>query len=107
MAIRTLNAAQTQYQAQFGRFARSLAELGPPARGPENASAANLISAELAAGERQGYKFTLISTPTGYTTTAVPSTFCGSRTFYSDQTLVIHENVGPQPATASSKEIGK
>jgi hypothetical protein len=29
----------------------------------------------------------------------------GRRTFYSDQTLVIRENWGPEPATAQSPEI--
>jgi hypothetical protein len=29
----------------------------------------------------------------------------GNRTFYSDQTMVIRENYGPEPATASSKEM--
>jgi type IV pilus assembly protein PilA len=104
-AVQTLNAAQAEYNSQFGRYARSLAELAPPASGPDNASAANLISADLAAGEKQGYKFTLTSTPTGYTITAAPSAFCGSLTFYSDQSLVVRESVGPTPATAKSKVI--
>jgi type IV pilus assembly protein PilA len=29
----------------------------------------------------------------------------GSRTFFSDQTLVIRENYGPEPATLNSKEL--
>lgn len=99
-AIQTLNTAQVQYNSQFERYARSLAELGP--------SGANLISADLAAGEKQGYKFTLTGTPAGYTIAAAPSAFrsTGSRTLYSDQSLVIRENYGPQPATANSKEVG-
>lgn len=99
-AIQILNTAQVQYNSQFGRFARSLTELGP--------SASNLISADLAAGEKYGYNFTLTGTPTGYTIAAVPSAFrsTGSRTFYSDQSLVIRENYGPEPATANSKVVG-
>jgi type IV pilus assembly protein PilA len=104
-ASQTRNAAQAQYHTQFGRFARSLSELGPPAGAPDNASAANLISADLAAGDKQGYKFTLTITPAGHTITAAPSTFCGSRTFYADQSLVVRKNVGPQPATARSRVI--
>jgi hypothetical protein len=96
-ALQTLGAVQVQYNSQFGRYARSLAELGP--------AGADLISADLAAGGKQGYKFTLTSTPTGYTTTAVPSTFCGTHTYYSDQSLVIRENAGPVPATAHSNEV--
>ena len=29
----------------------------------------------------------------------------GSRTFFSDQTMVIRENYGPEPATVNSKEL--
>jgi hypothetical protein len=87
-AIQSLNTAQVQYNSQFGRYARSLTELGP--------SAANLISADLATGEKQGYKFTLTGTPTGYTITAVPSARSTRlRTLYSDQSLIIRTNDGP------------
>jgi len=107
-AIQTLNTAQVQYNSQFGRFAQSLTELGPPASGTDNASAANLISSDLAAGEKQGYMFTLTGTPTGYTISAAPKAFgsTGSRTFFSDQSLAIRENYGQEPATVNSKEVG-
>jgi len=107
-AIQTLNTAQVQYYSQFGRFARLLTELGPPASGAANASAADLISSELASGEKQGYRFTLAGTGPGYSITAAPTAFgsTGSRTFYSDQSLVIRENHGPEPATANSREVG-
>ena len=99
-ALQTLNTAQVQYNSQFGRYARSLTELGP--------SASNLILPDLASGEKQGYKFTLTVTPEGYSIQAVPMVFgsTGSRTFYTDQSLIIRENYGPQPATANSKEVG-
>jgi hypothetical protein len=99
-AIQTLNTAQVQYNSQFGRFAQSLTELGP--------SAANLILPDLAAGEKHGYKFTLTITPEGYSIQAVPMVFgsTGSRTFYTDQSLIIRENYGREPATASSGEVG-
>lgn len=99
-ALQALNTAQVQYNSQFGRYVRSLAELGP--------SAANLIPADLAAGERHSYKFTLMPTPEGYSIQAVPVVFgsTGSRTFYTDQSLIIRENHGPQPATANSREVG-
>jgi prepilin-type N-terminal cleavage/methylation domain-containing protein len=107
-AIQTLNTAQVQYQSQFSRFAQNLTELGPPASGTDNASSANLISSDMAAGAKQGYNFTLTGTPTGYTITAVPQVFgsTGSRTFFSDQSLVVRENYGQEPATANSKEVG-
>jgi hypothetical protein len=43
-----------------------------------------------------------------YQILAVPISFgvTGSRTFYSDQTMVIRENDGPAPATVNSKEVG-
>ena len=60
--IQALNTAQVQYDSQFGRYAWSLTEVGP--------SASDLIPADLAAGEKQGCKFNLTGTPTGYTITA-------------------------------------
>ena len=107
-AIQTLNIAQVQYGSQFGHFALSLTELGPPTSGSGNASAANLISAELASGEKRGYKFRLTGTPTGYTISAVPAVFgtTGSRTFFSDESLVVRENYGQEPATVDGKEVG-
>ena len=68
--------------------------------------AANLISADLAAGERQGYKFTLTGTPQGYHIHAVPTVFStGARTFYTDQSLVVRYSFGPETATVDSKEV--
>src|SRR6185312_8313594 len=85
-AIRTLHTAQVQYNSQFGRYATSLAELGPPASGNANASAADLIGNDLAQGTKSGYKFTVTGTPGGYVVNASPEAFnsSGSRTFYSD-----------------------
>jgi prepilin-type N-terminal cleavage/methylation domain-containing protein len=107
-AIQTLNTTQVLYNSTFGRFAASLTELGPPTSGAANASSADLISSDMASGEKQGYRFTLTGTPSGYTITAVPIAFgsTGSRTFYSDQSLVVRENYGQEPATANSREVG-
>ncbi len=85
-AIQILNTAQVQYNSSFGRFATSLTELGP--------SGAGLIAASLASGADRGYSFRLESTPAGYSVAAVP-VVCGSRRFYSDQSLVIRESRGP------------
>ena len=62
----------------------------------------------MASGEKQGYRFTVTGTPSGYTITAVPIAFgsTGSRTFFSDQSLVARENYGQEPATANSREVG-
>jgi type IV pilus assembly protein PilA len=96
---------QVQYSSQYGRFATSLKELGPPARGAANGASADLIDSSWAAGEKSGYKLTMTGNQSGYAITAVPLAYgnTGSRTFYSDQTMLIRENDGPEPATASSK----
>ena len=106
-AIQTIQTMQVQYNSQYGRFATSLTELGPPASGAANAASADLIDTGLAAGEKSGYKFTMTGNQSGYQISAVPVAYgnTGSRTFYSDQTMAIRENDGPEPATASSKEM--
>jgi len=107
-AIGTLHTAEASYNSTYGRFAQNLTELGPPASGNDSAASSGLISADLAKGEKQGYKFTLTGNGAGYTISAVPITYnsTGSRTFYSDQGMDIHENHGQEPATASSPLIG-
>jgi type IV pilus assembly protein PilA len=107
-AIQTIHTMEIQYQSQYGRFAVSLAELGPPASGAPSPAAADLIGNDLANSVKQGYKFTVAGVPGGYTINANPVVYGsdGSRTFYSDQTMVIRENYGPEPATVSSKETG-
>lgn len=104
--INTIHAAQTQYYSQFGRYAESLQQLGPPAGGQPGPAAADLISGDLAAGQKSGYIFTVSPTKEGFTVTAVPQVFgqSGRRTFYSDQTMAVRENWGAEPATAQSNE---
>ena len=108
-AIRTVNQAQIQYSSQFGNYATSLAQLGPPASGgAEGPANAGLIPGNLASGSSNGYIFTVAGSPTGYTVTAVPKTFgsTGRVTFYSDQNGTIHQNWGQEPANAQSPEVG-
>ncbi|MGA2038083.1 MAG: prepilin-type N-terminal cleavage/methylation domain-containing protein [Bryobacteraceae bacterium] len=106
-AVKTIHTAEVQFQSQYGRYAVSLTELGPPASGAPNSSAADLIGSDLANGEKQGYKFTVSAVAGGYTVNAVPVQYgsSGSRSFYSDQSMVVRENDGPEPATAQSKEL--
>ena len=106
-AVKTLHTAQVQYYSQYGKYASSLTELGPPASGADSPSAAGLINNDLASGEKSGYKFTMTGTPGGYLVNAAPIAFgsSGSRTFFSDQTMVVHQNYGPEPATAQSPEL--
>lgn len=109
-AIRTITAihtAQTQYMSQFGKYAATLTELGPPASGNAGPSASDLLPGDLAQGNKSGFKFVVTGTQTGYSVTAEPTAFgnTGRRTFFSDQSLVIRQNWGQEPATAQSKEI--
>ena len=99
--IRMIGSAQVQYYSQFGRYARNLSELGPSSTG--------LIPADLAAGTKGGYTFTLRSSPTGYTLNANPVKYgtTGRRTFFFDESMVIRANSGPEPATAASKELNQ
>jgi prepilin-type N-terminal cleavage/methylation domain-containing protein len=107
-AIQTIHQMEVQYQSQYGRFANSLAELGPPQSGAAGPAAADLIGRDLSEGEKQGYRFTLTGANGGYIINANPVTYnsSGSKSFYSDQTMVIRENSGPEPATATSPEMG-
>ncbi len=106
--LRTVQQAQSQYYSQFGRYATSLTELGPPAGGgQEGPSSAGLIPQGLSTGSGTGYAFALTATPTGYALTATPKTYNGTGrvNYYSDQSGIIHENWGQDPATAQSPEI--
>lgn len=105
--IRTIHAGQTMYMSQFGRFATKLEELGPPTSGTPGPAAADLIPGDLAKGTKTGYNFVVQGGPNGYSVTATPQVFnsTGRRTFFSDQTLVVRENYGQEPATVNSPEI--
>ena len=104
---RTLHAAQAQYMSQYGRYATSLQELGPPSSGAPSQAAADLIPTDLSKGEKGGFKYTITGTPTGYAVNAEPMSFgsTGSHTYFSDQSLVVHEHNGQEPATANDPEI--
>src|SRR5579872_5480254 len=85
--LQTITSMQTQYYSQFGRYATTLAELGPPASGGPGPQAADLIPGSLSSGEKDGYTFVLTATPSGYTVNANPKVYnsSGRRTFYADQ----------------------
>jgi type IV pilus assembly protein PilA len=105
--IGSIHQAETQYYSQFGKYATNLNQLGPPVSGADGPEAANIIPKVLADGKKNGFTYTLTATPSGYAVSAVPDSFgnTGSRTFYSDQTLVIRNNWGQEPATPASPEI--
>ena len=81
--ITTIHQAETQYYSQYGKYAASLVELGPPASGAATPASADLIPKVLADGKNSGYVFTVAASPTGYAVTAVPEAFgsSGRRTF--------------------------
>jgi len=104
--IKTLHAGEAQYYSTYGRYATSLQELGKPSSGAASAAAADLIPADLAKGEKGGYKYTLVGTPQGYTINAEPVNFgsTGSKTFFSDQSQEVHFHLGQEPATAADPD---
>jgi len=106
-AIRTIHTMQVQYYSQYGKYASSLTEMGPPTSGAPSPAAADLIDSTLAGGVKGGYKFSVTPNQGGYAINANPVNFNvdGSRTFYSDQTMVLRQNFGPEPATANSPEL--
>lgn len=108
-AITTIHTAQVQYYSSYNRYASSLTELGPPSSGPEGPGSAGLIERDLASGEKGGYKFTLTTNPAGYTILAVPTQYptSGSKTFYSDQGMGIHQHSGQEPATPNDPLMGE
>ncbi len=105
--MQAINQAQVQYQSQFGGYAASLAELGPPVSGIPGPKAAKLIPASLASGEKDGYVFDLRRAPSGFTVHANPKVFgsTGRRTFYLDEDGIVRQNWGPDPAGPESPEF--
>ncbi len=108
-SMRTISTGEVQYMSQFGRYAASLAELGPPANGAPGASGADVIPAGLAQGEKDGFRFALKGDGKSYALTAEPSVFgnTGARSFYTDDTMIVHVHNGQGAATAQDPEFGK
>src|SRR6266545_4494789 len=77
-AMRTIHTAQVQYYSQFGKYAATLAELGPPTSGAAGPAAADMIGNDLAGGLKSGYKFTVTGNPGGYVINANPEAFGSS-----------------------------
>lgn len=108
-AISTIHTEQAQYYSQYGQYATALTQLGPPTSGTASATGADLIDKELAAGEKGNFKFTLQPSQGGYTITAVPTAFgtSGSHTFFSDQSMGVHQHDGQEAATANDPLVGQ
>ncbi len=108
--LHTINTAQTQYYSTYGRYAINLLELGPPPGGagaPATASASDLITGDLALGTKSGYNFAMVGSPQGYGVNANPTVYntTGTRSFFTDQSTVIREHLGNEPASATDPEI--
>jgi type IV pilus assembly protein PilA len=105
--IQTIHKAQTQYYAQFGKFAENLAQLGPAANNQAGPGAADLIPSELAKGIKNGHQYTVAATKEGYSIIVNPLAYgnTGRRCFFSDQTMVIRQNWSNEPANAQSEEV--
>jgi len=108
-ALRTINAAQTEYGKMHRDkgFASSLRELGPP-------PSAALIDENLANGRRYTYSITLNpASPDGnghtsqYTLTARPHQYGnrGKRSFFSDESGVIHYTAADRAATVNDRVL--
>ncbi len=103
----TLYNAQTQYYSQFGKYAATLVELGPPTSGASGPNGADLIPKLLAEGAHNGYKYTLTGSASTFAVSALPDSFgnTGRRTFYMDQSKSVKQNWSQEPANAQSPEV--
>ena len=108
-AVQTIQTDEVIYQSQYGHFASSLRELGPPDAGPSSAAAAGLISGALASGALGGYKFTLTGTADTYAIAASPVAFgsSGVKSFYLDQSGILRATEVQESATSASPEFAK
>src|ERR1700749_4062703 len=108
-AINTIHTAQTQYYSQYGAYATTLTQLGPPASGAPGPNGAELIDRDLASGEKGGFHFILQQTPTGYSLQVNPTSFgtSGTHTYFSDQSMSIHQHNGQEPATVNDPLLGE
>ena len=97
--IRAIQTAQVQHMSKFGKYASTLEELGPPGGAQRGAMASGPIE--------NGYRFLLLGAANGYSISANPTAYgiTGRRSFFADRTLAIHQNLGPESATADSEEV--
>lgn len=106
-SCQTINTAQIQYFAQYGRYASALTELGPtPGEAQPSPSAADLLDEKLVDGIHLGYAFSMIGTPAGYSLNADPqSPDSGSRTFFTDHSTTVRYRFGTEPASETDPPI--
>jgi type II secretory pathway pseudopilin PulG len=92
--IQAIDQAQATYRLDHGQYSGSFEPLG------------SSLPIDLSGG-KNGYRFQLRGSPGAFSIEATPALFgsTGSRSFYSDETMVVRENNGPEPATAASPDI--
>jgi hypothetical protein len=92
--IQAIDQAEATYRLEHGQYSGSFEQLG------------SSVPIDLSGG-KNGYRFKLKGSPGAFSIEATPELFgsTGSRSFYSDETLVVRENNGPEPATAASPDI--
>ena len=94
-AVVSVHTAQAQRLSTAGAYAMTLQELR------------DWFPAGVVQGSAPGYRITMTGRSGRYEVSAVPLVLgeTRSRTFFSDQTGVIRQNWGSEPATAESAEI--
>ncbi len=106
-SIRAINTAEVSYQAAYGGYANTLANLGGEEPCTRSAETACLIDQSLAGGDKSGYKFVATGgNPSGewnttYVVGAAPDVFdhTGRRMFCSTEKGVIRVNANPSGST--------
>jgi hypothetical protein len=98
--IKKIGEAVESYRRTYARLPESLAKLGPPARGSAaGPGAAGLLEADLASGDRTGYRFryvilgaSTLGAPAKYELAATPETYgrTGRRSFFRDTNGGLH-----------------
>jgi type IV pilus assembly protein PilA len=108
-AISTIHTAEAQYYSQYGAYATALTQLGPPTNGAPGPNGADLIDRDLASGDKGGFKFNLQPAQAGYSVLVTPDAYgaSGTHTYYSDQSMSIHQHSGQEPATANDPLLGE
>jgi hypothetical protein len=98
LSIQHLHRAQEKFRSQFGRYA-TLPELGP--------DGSHLIEQELAEGLSDGYRVTITLPDDGYVIEARPLRWpkYGRRSFYSDESRIVHQVWTNEPATRESEVL--
>jgi hypothetical protein len=106
-AIQQVHEAQIRHREQFGRYAESLEALGIPRTICPHQKYNSLVGRLLGDPPEPSYRLTMAVSRDVYTIHAdrVGSDARYLRTFFSDETLVIRQNLGGGPATAGSKAL--